>query len=294
VLTEMRNRLAPLHRQHVAHQLLQESVMHSTAEALTRQSIAFVWLKAAAVRAELYARPGLRPSTDLDLLVSPTDRERAIRALVSAGGVCVASATSTHEQVVRLRSVDLDLHWDVLAPGRLREGVSEEILRERVPTNTGARPSDQHMLALALIHPAFAKHVCSRHMGLNRVLDTLRMLRAWKVEPENLVQLTKRWGGFNGAKASLYWLSRISKYARLSPLNGAYERNYESWRNRYLAAQIDRNWPDRWVDRSRFVLGVTFSLWLQDSPSDVLRAVFARSSRARQAILSNAAKGAAI
>lgn len=289
----IRSRLAPIHRQQVAHQLLQESVMRTVNEALAAESIAFVWLKAAAVRSELYALPGLRPSTDLDLLVAPLDRERAIRALVSAGGVCIASQASAHEQVVQLRSVDLDLHWDVLAPGRLREGVTDEILRERVPTVRGARPSEQHMLALALIHPAFAKHVCSRHIGLNRVIDTLRMLQTWDIEPEKLVQLTKSWGGFTGARASLYWLSKISINTRLPRLNKTFGDSDDGLRTRYLLRQIDRNWPDRWVDRSRFVLGLTFSLWLQDSPEDALRALSARSLRATGTISTRATRSRA-
>jgi Uncharacterised nucleotidyltransferase len=280
-LNELRARLGAVQRQQLAHQLLQDTVARTASDALNRESISFVWLKAAAVRNELYRSPGLRPSTDLDLLVSPVDRERAIRALVSAGGSCVGSATpSSHEQVVQLRSVDLDVHWSVLAPGRLRESVTEEILRDRIVTDSGARPSNQHMLALALIHPAFAKHVCSRHMGLNRVADTLRMLRAWDFEAEDLVKLTKRWGGFTGARASLYWLSIISDSVCMSQLNKAFTVSAASWRDRYLARQIDQNWPDRWVDRSRWVLGLTFSVWLQDSPTDALKAVFARGLRA--------------
>jgi Uncharacterised nucleotidyltransferase len=280
-VNELRVRLASVQRQQLAHQLLQDAVARTASDALNRESIAFVWLKAAAIRHELYRTPGLRPSTDLDLLVSPADRERAICALMSAGGSCVGSATaSSHEQVVQLRSVDVDVHWDVLAPGRLRAGVTDEILRDRIVTDTGPRPSNRHMLALALIHPAFAKHVCSRHMGLNRVADTLRMLRAWDVDADDLVQLTKRWGGFTGARASLYWLSIISDSVRMSQLDKPFARIAVTWRDRYLARQIDRNWPDRWVDRSRWVLGLTFSVWLQDSPTDALKAVFARGLRA--------------
>ncbi len=282
-LEELRCRLAVLQRQQLAHQLMQDAVMRATSDALNRASIAFVWLKAAAIRSELYARPGLRPSTDLDLLVAPNDRQGAIRALESIGAEAIASEnSSSHEQVMRLRSVDLDVHWHLLAPGRLRDCVTEDILRDRVITEAGPRPSNLHMVALALIHPAFAKHVCSRHMGLNRVVDTLRMLRSWNVDSEDLVQLTKRWGGYTGARASLHWLSKISDSARLSQLNMTFRENAETRRDRYLARRIDQNWPDRWVDRSRLVLGLTFSVWLQDSLADALRAVLARTARARR------------
>lgn len=283
----LQQRLTSLHRQQVVHQLMQDAAMRTAGDALSAASIAFVWLKAAAVRAELYPRPGLRPSTDLDLLVSPADRYRAIAALLSVGGTRLASSdASSHEEVVRIGSVDLDIHWDVLAPGRLRQGVTEEILRDRVPNACGARPSNRHMLALALIHPAFAKHVCSRHMGLNRVADTLRMLRAWDFDAQDLQQIATAWGGFTGAKASFYWLSKISNNSRLSQLNIAFKQNANSLIDGYLARQIDRNWPDAWVDRSRFVLGLTFSVWLQDSPADAIRAMFARLLRRRERTLS--------
>jgi hypothetical protein len=283
----LQQRLASLQRHQVVHQLMQDAAMRTASDALSAASIAFVWLKAAAVRAELYARPGLRPSTDLDLLVLPADRNRAIAALLSVGGTRLASSdVSSHEEVVRIGSVDLDIHWHVLAPGRLREGVTEEILRDRVSNACGARPSNRHMLALALIHPAFAKHVCSRHMGLNRVADTLRMLRAWDVDAQDLRQIATAWGGFTGARASLYWLSKISNSGRLSQLNMAFNKNADSLIDTYLARQIDRNWPDAWVDRSRFVLGLTFSVWLQDSPTDAIRAMFARLLRRRERTLS--------
>jgi Uncharacterised nucleotidyltransferase len=289
-LNEIRVRLSSLHRQQLAHQLMQDAAMRLASDALNREAIAFVWLKAAAIRNELYPRPGLRPSTDLDLLVAPADRNRAFDALASIGGTLVASeSASAHEQVVRLRSVDLDVHWYVLAPGRLRDGVTEELLRDRVVTEAGARPSNQHMIALALIHPAFAKHVCSRHMGLNRVADTLRMLRAWNTEAYDLVKLTERWGGLTAARASLYWLSKISNSSHLPLLNGAFNTKYETWRDRYLARRIDQNWPDWWVDRSRFVLGLTFSVWLQDKPIDALRALLARTSRARRSVAATSA-----
>ncbi len=284
-LNGLHDRLSNLQRQQFAHQLLQDAVMKPASRALDQASVPYVWLKAAAVRGELYPRPGLRPSTDLDLLVAPIDRERAVRALVSVGAVCVGPESfSSHEQVLRHGSVDLDLHWHVLAPGRLRPGVTEDILRDRVVTASGARPSHSHLLALALIHPAFAKHVCSRYMGLNRVADTLRMLRLWSIEVEELIQVTKRWGGFTAAKASIYWLSKISEMVRLSQLNMAFNREASKARDKFLARRIDQNWPDQWVDRSTAILGLTFSVWLQDSPSDALRAVWARGARARHSM----------
>lgn len=254
--------------------------MRACSGALNRAGVRFVWMKAAAIRSELYSSPGLRPATDLDLLVVPGDRYAAIAALKSAGAVVVEEAgASAHEIVLQLRSVDIDLHWDVLAPGRLPARVTESILEESVAGALGPRPCDLHMCALALIHPAFAKHVCTRHMGLNRVVDTLRMLRAWNPEPNQLVKLAISWRGFMGARASLYWLSLISKDVRIAQLNEAFVKEDHSIRSRYIESQIDRNWPDFWVERSRAVLGLTFSIWLQDSLSDALKATVARLGR---------------
>ena len=61
------------------------AVLRLVAPALDRAGVRFLVLKGPILASECYAHPGERPYTDLDILVSPRDRSRAIEALSHVG-----------------------------------------------------------------------------------------------------------------------------------------------------------------------------------------------------------------
>ncbi len=257
--------------------------MDKVCDALENAGVAFVFLKAAALRDMLYPDPGLRPCTDIDVLINPSDQAIAHSALLAIGGKDVVSnAHSRHECTIALGMVDVDLHWDVLAPGRLPPAMTRQIIKRRVKSTFGWRPDNVDVLLLALVHPAFAKHVCSRHVGLNRAADTLLMLERFNFSQQEFVIFKRRLrdnGVLFGATASIYWLSKISSNARIAQLNNLLNSEVKYFRMRYLRLWIDRDWPDFWVDRNRFLLNIAFTAWLQDTPIRV----FFRQIRAKLA-----------
>jgi hypothetical protein len=274
--------LRPSYLAAVVQQRLQERVMSQVAAALDRHGIEFVFMKTAGLRAELYDEPGLRPSTDVDLLVCPEDRFRVFDAFDEIGAIAYEStAESEHEKTYAFNKVDLDLHWDVLAPGRLMPSYVRELMVRRVRTNIGWRPSDTDCAFIAFVHPAFAKHVCSRHMGLNRVADTQRLFTRLSVNALELSEKLKRNGVFTGAKTSIYWISKIIKNDSLARYNSDFNVCIDSLKFWYLRQWIDRNWPDFWVERNRVFLQLAFTAWLHDSPRHFLRVVRARFASRR-------------
>ncbi len=251
------------------------------------ERIACVWepagipwlvMKSLGYRDELYEAPELRPSTDIDLLVLPADRGRAL-ALLEACAARRLDPGSAHECTLRLDTIDIDLHWDLLAPGRLPASLAPSIMERRVRKGVFYRPDDTDALMIALVHPAFAKHVCSEHMGLNRVADLLLMLDRFDVDEERLVAQLRSAGVSTAAWAVLAWTDMIAParplllrhlLSRLAP--GALRR-------RYIMAWLRNDWPGRLMSRAPWLTAAALLTVLHDRPSHAARAGWRRLSR---------------
>ena len=141
--------------------------------------IPYAVMKGALVRELLHADPSVRAAGDIDVLVSPADRQEAARLLVGAGFKMHLDVLNvSHEITLKTASADIDLHWNILRPGRTRTDLTAELLSRRVRVNGFWGLSDSDSTFLMLVHPAFAKYVCSPHMGLSRVLSFLAMVAA--------------------------------------------------------------------------------------------------------------------
>jgi hypothetical protein len=272
--------LKPAHMGAVALHSLQNRAIKQITEHFDSEQIAMLFFKAAGVREELYDSLGLRPCTDLDILVAPADRFRAMTALQSLGAVCIDSQdSSAHESTWKLGLVDIDLHWDILGAGRLPAEVTTQMLERRVKTVLGWRPDNVDCLFVALVHPAFAKHVCSRHMGLNRVNDTLRMLDRFQIDARVLESRLRAAGVLRAARISAYWLSLLSeemiKNNKINYLLDEPKVSHELW----LRFCVDRNLPDRWVQNHRITLNLMFTGLLHDSLGHAWRALRGATAR---------------
>jgi hypothetical protein len=125
-----------------------DALAASGAAALDRAGISFVALKGAALGAVLYAEPTLRPMTDVDLLVRPADRGRALDALAAAGFVRPAPAIEAFwlESYYNLPldappglAGKLELHWSIAQRGRHAPDVDGLVARARPVEIAGAR-----------------------------------------------------------------------------------------------------------------------------------------------------------
>ncbi len=97
------------------------------AAALDAAGIPFVALKGAALGAAHYPAPALRPMTDVDLLVAPGDKDRALAALAAAGFVRPPPGQEAFwaESFYNLpldappgQAGKLELHWSIAQQGR--------------------------------------------------------------------------------------------------------------------------------------------------------------------------------
>ncbi len=139
----------------------------AAAAALDAAGIPFVALKGAALGAALYAAPALRPMTDVDLLVTPAARERALAALAAAGFVRPSAEIEAFwaEAFYNLpldpppgQAGKLELHWSIAQEGRHAPDVEGIVARARVVDAAGCRlpiPSPADLLLHQSLHLSY-------------------------------------------------------------------------------------------------------------------------------------------
>ena len=110
----------------------------------TAKGITYAIFKGAAIRESIYDDPSVRLCCDIDILVTPANRAAAARALVDAGyRLRVDPSLASHEVVLARPPVAIDLHWNLLRPGRTPDSMTDQMLARRhfpVATRRRKRP----------------------------------------------------------------------------------------------------------------------------------------------------------
>jgi hypothetical protein len=252
-----------------AEAIRQEHMLGDARDLLDKGDAAHVVLKGALVRQLLYAKPYLRPSGDVDLLIAPASAPGAIRHLQGQGFVAtLATHSDTHEIWLERHGVGIDLHWSLLRPGRMRVNITPEILANRVRRGELWSPNDTHLTVAMLVHPAITDHVTGR---LISAVDLDRWLRQTAVEWNAVIEVLGRIGLRTAAWAMLRWTHGLfdtpvpeEVWRALAP---------PRLRQRYIDAWLHRD-PGRLYARRPNLVRGAFSLALQDRVSDAARALW--------------------
>lgn len=108
-----------------ARYMAQQHTIKISAEAFQAANIPYAVFKGANTREHIYDNPAVRPSDDIDILVSKTDKIKAIQTLVKTGFAFHPKPISiSHEATLIKNDVKIDLHWNILRPGRTRLDLS--------------------------------------------------------------------------------------------------------------------------------------------------------------------------
>jgi hypothetical protein len=238
------------------------------------RNIAYAVIKGAHVRELVYADPALRSAGDIDILVSPAQREAAVRSLLEADYALHANPENiSHEATLVRGEVAIDLHWDILRPGRTRIEIADSLLfrRQRVDDYWGLDDTDT--VFLMLVHPAFAKYVCSPNMGLNRVFDFVFWLRKRSVDWDALADRLARTGLNTAAWTVLQWIDMLLPPRSLQvPDNFIARIRPGAIRACYLRFWLRHDLPTRWLQHA-LLIQFLFTLFLHDRPGDALHAI---------------------
>ncbi len=257
--------------------MVQSLALRQLGQALDGLPLPHLVFKGVALRDELYVQPHVRSATDIDVLVHPADRDAAGRVLESLGFVHTGDFSSAHEETWQRGSVDVDLHWDVLAPGRTRESLVDGLLARKVRSPACWRPCDEDTVMLMLLHPAVTKYVCSPHVGLNRVADLLRLVHQRDIDWVVVSERIRQTGLSAAAWAMLTWVDQLVAGPSASFADSIPQAFRETLRPGPLRAAYLRGWithdlPGRMVDRADWLVRIGFTLPFHDNLADAFRA----------------------
>jgi hypothetical protein len=146
-------------------------------------------IKGASYAPILYDHPAERPMTDVDLLVRVEDHARAMRVLSNAGFLQGNSAALHHAAPWIRGDFVIDLHTNIIGPGRSRIGLSDVWSRMTAGWCDGAlqlEPSDA--LAFHLVHLARNR----LRLPLVNVVDAARLMERASVE--QVLERSRDWG----------------------------------------------------------------------------------------------------
>jgi len=254
--------------------LCQKSALQELDNLFNSEGITYAAMKGAHVRELVFGDPALRPVEDIDILIDRGQREEAARSLKRAGFELRADAKNvSHEATFTKGAVAIDLHWDILRPGRTRIEVVELILSRRERFGYFWGLSDTDTVFLMLVHPAFAKYVCSPNMRLVRVLDLVLWLDKRPVDWDAVAKRLDDTGLKVAAWAVLYWFTTL-----LEPESMPVPRTFVHricpgrLRSTYLMYWLQNDLPTRWFNK-RLLIQLGLTLMLHDRPSDAQRAI---------------------
>lgn len=262
--------------------LAQSVALREIGATLDSAGICHAVIKGAANRSQLYDNPAIRACHDLDILVRPEDRVTATKALMESGFVPQPDASSISRELMLIRgAANIDLHWDILREGRLRETSTEQLLQGRCRVGEmWVLGADESMFTL-LVHSAFAKHVAGWELGLHRVADILCWVRSQKLDRSAVRSMLEADGVISAAWATLRWVDLLSgKYAPPMLYDLLAELEPGRLRKAWIDHWLQNNLPDRTVD-ARWIRLLGFSLFLHDTVGDALRAAVV-GARAKQ------------
>lgn len=253
-----------------AHYVKQCSGLHWLDQAFRARNISYAVIKGVHIREAVYAEPALRWACDVDVLITLEQREQAAKLLIDAGfRYFPHSGSASHEAAFVKGDMSVDLHWNVLRPGRTRFDVTALFLARRRRSHGFWGLGDTDAVFLMLVHPAFTKYVCSPYMSLCRVVDFYYWTRQRGVDWAALAQLLNDTGLQTAAWTVLQWFAGLGVPV---PANFVQKIGPGRMRARYLRAWLQHNLPTRWLQRPLLIqLGLT--LFLHDRPTDAWRAI---------------------
>jgi hypothetical protein len=167
----------------------------SAAEALGEAGIDTLVLKGGALARLDYEDVGVRPMSDLDLLVHPEDAQNAGRLLTSLGWTTTLEAPSKalgvlYAQHFRQKSFGVDLHWHAF----MRCQPDDDVWENAVPLELGAARTSAPDAASRLMNICIHAAECGDTPPIWWVADAAAIVDGGQVDWSELVDRSRRRG----------------------------------------------------------------------------------------------------
>ena len=253
-----------------ARYLQQQHALNRTAEILDAEAIPYAVYKGAHIRELIYKNPAVRVSDDLDILVAKTDRDKTLQIFTNSGYELNLSAdTISHEAVITDANTKIDLHWDLLRPGRTRIFLAEKLLAERQQFNNLWVLSPEAELFIMLVHPVITKYLTAPQAALIRVVDLLRWIETQEPDWQKVYDLLESSGLKTAAWINGYLISLLS--GRTLPEKFLEQLKPSVLKGIHLQNWIDKNYSTKFLN-TPFLIKAGFTLAVHDTVFDAIRA----------------------
>ena len=192
--------------------LLQTRALKEIKILYEKENIAHAIIKGCHIRESIYEEPAIRPACDIDVLIAPENQVEAIKVLVNAGYQFVPNPNNiSHETALIKGGVSIDLHWDIMRPGRTRIPMTDILLKTRkeFPTHWGF--NNDATLFLMLVHPVFTKYSTAPQSSLVRVVDLAHWIETEKPDWGQIENWLEDAGVRTAAWITEEWLRQLTK-----------------------------------------------------------------------------------
>ena len=236
----------------------------------TAEQVDHVVFKGANYRDLLYSKPHLRYACDIDILIRPADKQKTMQLLQTAGFTPdFKAANLSHEASFNRSDGSIDLHWDIMRPGRTRIPLTGDIISQRQRHKDHWGPTAEYSVFLLLVHPVFTKYATASQSTLNRLVDLLLFIDTQNVDWPKVLDILDKTGTKTAAWIMCHWLQLLTGrtpndafFSRITP---------PALKKRYLNWWITTNAPERFKKHPAIIqLGLTLAA--HDRPTDAIRA----------------------
>jgi len=192
--------------------LIQHNRLREIKNILDEATVPHVVMKGAHTRELYYHTPALRPALDIDVLVSTQNKIAAIKAFRKHGyGFHGVAENISHEASLIQGKTSIDLHWDILRPGRTRCPMANTLLDTRQDFGSHWGMSVEATLFMMLVHPVFTKYSTTAHATLVRLLDIAYLLDKEEINWTLLIGWLEQAGLKTAAWVTLTWAQMLTE-----------------------------------------------------------------------------------
>lgn len=251
--------------------LLQHHNLALVKTIMEEANIAHVIYKGADTREHLYEEPALRPAVDIDILIPEQHKIAAIKAFKKYGFMLYAQADNiSHEANLIKGNTSIDLHWDILRPGRTRVPMANSLLLSRMDHGHYWGMGDEATLFVLLVHPVFAKYSTAPQASLIRIVDLSVLLAKNNLDWQEVIKLLDQAGLKTAAWITIQWYVLLTHCQPPPQLMSAIKPG--KVRQKYLNYWLKKNLSSKLIETPTYIqLG--FTLPAHDQWRDAIRAV---------------------
>ena len=249
--------------------LAQKKVMLEIDSLFAAAGISHAFFKGAQVREIVYAKPAYRPSKDIDLLISPKERNRALQLLAGAGYTLhFDPANVSHEVNMVKQEVVVDVHWDIMRPGRTRISLVEEFLERRQRYSFFWGLDAEVSLFIMLTHPVFTKYSTAPQSAVIRLVDIIQWLEELELEWSRLCRYLRSSGMITAAWITMRVVVNLTGRQPAKEL--PCKELPKAWKKKILSFWLARNLSTRFM-KYPAVIKYIFTALAHDSCMDAYR-----------------------